>query len=334
MIKILITGGAGFIGYHLANELANDSSNEIVIADNLQRGREDKYFLELISKRNVTFVQVDLINFMEIKEKIWQYYDHIYHLAGVVGVKHCMNNPERVLDINLRSTLNIVELAKVNKCGRLLFSSTCETYANGFELGVVNVPTVEEVPLIIKDVKNPRMSYAGSKIVGEQLVIFNSSEFIEDSYDYSIVRFHNIYGPRMGYAHFLPEVIKRTLDGEKPFKVYGHDHTRAFCYISDAIEQTILAMLHQNTKNEILHIGNSSGETKIVDGIKEIHSKMGFRPELELVDAPKGSVNRRCPDTTKIKKLTGFVPKVSVSEGFKETTAWYKNDLKENGAWE
>jgi UDP-glucose 4-epimerase len=332
-MKILITGGAGFIGYHLASKLSENLNNNIVIADNLQRGRKDKYFSELISKENVKFISVDLTNYSEVKAKIGGHFDCIYHLAAIVGVKHCMNNPDKVLDINLKSTQNVVALAKENKCGRLLFSSTCETYASGFELGIVNVPTAESVPLVIKNVKNPRMSYAGSKIVGEQLVVFNSSEFGGD-FDYSIVRYHNVYGPRMGYAHMLPEVVKRSLSGENPFKVFGHDQTRAFCYVSDAVEQTILAMNHIDTKNEILHIGNSLGETKIVDGIKEIHSEIGYNGELEMVDAPFGSVNKRCPDTSKIHKLTGFVPKINVSEGFRKTTAWYINDLKENGAWE
>lgn len=334
MAKILITGGAGFIGYHLALRLSEDAGNTITIADNFIRGKKDPDFLKLLANPTIKLAPVDLTNWQEVKEKVRGYYDHIYHLAAIVGVKHCTSNPDRVLETNIQSTLNIIKLGRENKCKKMLFSSTCETYAGGFKLNVAKTPTAEDVPLIVTDVKNPRWSYAGSKLVGEQLIIFNSGEFKEGSYEYVILRYHNIYGPRMGYAHMLPEIIKRALAGENPLKVYGHNQTRAFCYIADAIEQTILSMANPQIKNEILHVGNSQEEISIIDGVKQILSSLNLKPALELLAAPAGSVDKRCPDTSKITALTGFIPKVSVSEGFSKTAEWYVQDLKKNGAWE
>ncbi len=330
MSKILITGAAGFVGYHLANHLSKNSENQLVLADNLRRGRIDTLFKELIERPNVQFQQVNLMNLEEMKEKVWQYYDHVYHLAAIIGVKHCMNNPALVLDVNIITTMNVIKLVKENRCKRILFSSSCETYASSFDLGIVQVPTNEKVPLSIKDIYNPRMSYASSKLVGEQLVIFNS----KDNYEYVIVRYHNIYGPRMGYAHFLPEVVKRIVNKEDPFLVYGYNQTRAFCYISDAIKQTVLAMSSDKTKNEILHVGNSSEESKILRGVKILLDGLDHHPELKLVEPPLGSVDRRCPNTTKIKELTGFHPEVSLEEGFQKTMQWYVEDIKNNGVWE
>lgn len=329
MSKILITGGAGFIGYHLANKLSEDSTNEIDIADNLARGRADQELKELIAKPNVQFFEVDLTDSNSMKT-IRRYYDEVYHLAAVIGVKHCMKDPARVLDVNLKSTMNIIQLVVENKCKKLLFSSTCETYASGFELGIVNVPTDETVPLSISDVTNPRLSYAVSKIAGEQLVIFNAKE----NYEYAIVRYHNIFGPRMGYAHVIPEILKRVYQKEAPFKVYGADQTRAFCYVDDAVEQTIGCMRSERASGEIVHIGNNREEIQIRDLVAKLFNLTDYRSELLEVPAPAGSVKRRCPDISKMARLTGISPRVTLDKALKQTVDWYWPRIKKGDVWE
>lgn len=329
MKKILITGGAGFIGYHLANKLSNDAENQITIADNLHRGQMDDAFVALINKENVHFEQVDLTS-RESMQPIWEYYDQIYHLAAIIGVKHCMNHPDLVLKVNLLSTLNIVELAKEMKVKKIIFSSTCETYAGGFEYNIVKVPTDETVPLMVGDVTNPRLSYAASKIAGEQMVIFNAA----NNYKYSIVRYHNIYGQRMGYVHVIPEVLKRIYQKETPFKLYGANQTRSFCHVYDGVDETIAVMNSEKTDNQIIHIGNNTEEILIKDLVLKIFDILKVKLPTEEVPAPLGSVNRRCPNISKIKELTGIAPKVTLDEGLKMTVDWYWNQIEQGKIWE
>jgi len=329
MARILITGGAGFIGYHLAEKLSTDSSSSITIADNLQRGQYDNKFKKLIEKPNITFKEVNLTD-INTTRAIWDCYDEVYHLAAMIGVKHCVNDPKNVLYTNIMSTSNIIRLIIENRCKKVLFSSTCETYASGFGLGVVNVPTDESVPLVIGDVKSPRLSYAGSKIVGEQLIHFNSS----GNYQYSIIRYHNIFGPRMGYAHVIPEVVKRIYQKESPFKIYGASQTRAFCYVADAVAQTIAVMKSDKTNGEIIHIGNNREEIAIKDLIEKIFKILDYHPSTINVEGYPGSVERRCPDISKLERLTGVRPRVPLDEALKITVEWYWDDINKNGVWE
>lgn len=329
MKKILITGGAGFIGYHLASKLSLDANNHIVIADNLHRGQMDEDFKTLINKPNVRFEQVDLTDKVSMKS-IWTYYDEIYHLAAIIGVKHCMSNPDKVLKINILSTLNMVDLVKETASKKILFSSTCETYAGGFEYNIVPIPTPETTPLMISDITNPRLSYATSKIAGEQIIIFNAKE----DYTYAIVRYHNIYGQRMGYVHVIPEVLKRIHLQENPFHIYGANQTRSFCHVYDGVDETIAVMKSDKTDNQIIHIGNNTEEIAIKDLVMKICKIIDVSLQTIEVPAPQGSVNRRCPDISKIKELTGIKPKVSLDEGLKLTVDWYWKQIKEGKIWE
>ncbi len=327
--NILVTGGAGFIGFHLARNLAMDKRNRITIIDNLARGRLDREMNELISKDNVSLLGLDLKkpeNLAGIEER----FDCVFHLAAMVGVKHCMNRPEEVLLTNALSSMNMIEFIKRSRPGRVLFSSTSEVYASGFDLGIVKIPTPEDTPVAILDPLNPRFSYAVSKIFGEQLFHFSSRSH---SFACNTVRFHNIYGPRMGYAHVIPEMIKRAKEGENPFKIFGFDQTRAFCHVDDAVEALKLVMF-SDIDGELFHIGNDSEETNIKDLASEILKRVGVKARTEDVPAPKGSVARRCPDISKLRKFTGFTPRVNLEKGLDETCGWYLEDLSKNKAWE
>jgi UDP-glucose 4-epimerase len=329
MKKILITGGAGFIGYHLAYRLSENNDNFITIVDNLHRGRMDTYMKQLISKQNVRFFEIDLTDIDLMRKNIWEHYDEIYHLAAIIGVKHCMQHPDMVLRVNFLSTMNIVDLAKENKVGKIVFASTCETYAGGFKYGIINVPTDENVPLLVSDINNPRWTYASSKMTNEQMIIFNSP----NSYRYSIVRYHNIYGQREGFAHVIPEILVRIIDGERPLRVYGADQTRSFCHVYDGVSQTISVMESENTDNEIINIGEES-EISIKDLVCQILKTLDIKCEIKEMDPPVGSVDRRCPDTTKLKKLTNYKSTVSFEEGIKMTIEWYRKEIEKGNIWE
>ena len=142
----------------------------------------------------------------------------------------------------------------------------------------------------------------------------------------TIGRYHNIYGPRMGYAHVIPETFIK-ISKSNTIDVPSPTHTRAFCYIDDAVEITIRACENANATNEILNIGNSKEEISIKDLIVKIASIMGKNITIhELPDTP-GSPARRCPDTSKMERLTGYSPVIPLGEGIRKTYEWYKDRL-------
>jgi UDP-glucose 4-epimerase len=131
----------------------------------------------------------------------------------------------------------------------------------------------------------------------------------------------------MGFKHVIPHLVQRFLNNESPFKIYGHDQTRSFSYISDSVEGTILAMESKKSDGEIYHIG-SSEEISIEELIKETGRIMNFKGTYENAPTYPGSVSRRCPDITKAENQLGFKPKVNWKEGLKETVKWYEDFYK------
>jgi UDP-glucose 4-epimerase/UDP-glucuronate decarboxylase len=254
-------------------------------------------------------------------------FSHVYHLAAIVGVKHCLSRPADVLDVNIRATMNVLDFVKQRSCGKLMYSSSSEIYAGGFELGALPIPTPENVPAVF-DPGHPRACYASSKVIGEQLVRFNC---LQAGVPFLIVRFHNVYGPRMGYVHVVPEIIKRVMSGEDPLRLFGKGQTRAFCYIDDAIRAITSAM--DKIDNEVFHVGTDE-ETEISDLYRVILTELGRQPELEPAPPASGSVERRCPDIGKLRQMIGYVPEVTLTEGIRRTCEWYVNDLDQHGSWE
>lgn len=313
MEKVLITGGAGFIGFHLASHLSKKAS--VTICDNLSRGKEDSDLNELLDESNVDFVKCDLTKTDEL-DKL-EKYDYVYHLAAVQGTKNFYEKPHVVLRTNLLSTINLLDWYTENKGRKILFSSSSEAYAGTITKFAGKIPTPEGIPLSIDDIFNPRWSYGGSKIAGE-LLFANYAR--AHGFDMSIIRYHNVYGPRMGEDHVVPQFIRRALAKEDPFKIYGGKETRAFCYIDDAIRATELVM---KSSERMVHIGNDE-EIMITDLAKKILEITGFRPTIDVQKAPEGSVSRRCPDITLLRKL-GFSPSTKLKDGLKKTIDWYSS---------
>lgn len=325
MKKILITGGAGFIGHHLAKHLLQDSGTELVLVDNLQRGKIDADLQSVLDNPRVKFLTLDLTDLGSYK-KIGSGYDHVYHLAAVNGTKLFYEMPHEVMRVNTLSLVYMLEwFKKENKDGKFCFTSSNEAYAGGLSaFNQLSIPTPEKVPLVIDDTYNPRWSYAATKLVGELFVI-NYAKM--HNFRALIVRPHNFYGPRAGYkGHVIPDFSERIAEQTDPFSIYGADDTRTFCYISDAVRA--MSMLMDSEKTDIqpietVHIGDSEEIT-----IKELTERMfevtGWHPQkLDIKNGPVGSVKRRLADTTKLRNLVGWAPKVSLDEGLKMTYDWY-----------
>lgn len=329
MKRAIVTGASGFIGYHLANYLSGQGEMEVTVIDNFARGTSDGMFQSLIEKPNVIFIKADMTE-KTFYSALSGRYDYVYHLAAINGTKNFYERPYDVLRANILTLMNMLEWCTKGNCGCFLYSSSSETYA-----GTVNcyldshaeyIPTREDIPLTIDNVLNPRWSYGGSKLIGE---IITANYGRVNDLPVKIIRYHNIYGPRMGFDHVLPEFIKRIYDGENPFTIYGGEETRAFCDVRDGVRATEAVMLSDSCQGEIVHIGKSDEEVKIIDLLRKLLGIAGKSPRLAVKAAPEGCVSRRCPCTDKLYRLTGYRVNISLDEGLPEIYQWYMKKYKE-----
>lgn len=320
MTKTLITGGAGFIGSHLADHLLS-KGHEIHIVDNLSRGVKDAQLLQL-EKRGAKFLNRNLL-LPNTLEDLGTDYDTIYHLAAIVGVIHVLEKPYSVLQDNILIHLNLLNFAKKqSKLKRFVFASTSEVYAGTLQHFTLPLPTPESTPMALPDLNQPRTSYMLSKIYGEALCHHSEVPF-------TIIRPHNIYGPRMGLVHVIPELMKKihnTAQGSQ-LEVFSVDHRRTFCFIEDAIELITRAAEIPSCNRQTFNIGNQEPEITIGELTSMIQQTVGKKLTLTPRPATLGSPARRCPDMNHVIALTGYKPKISLQVGIQRTYAWYKENI-------
>ena len=224
--KILITGSGGFLGRELSISLA-EKGNFIFALDNNYRGN-----LKSIKKhKNIKNIKADVTNITQLRKHFLKY-DVIYHLAAINGTENFYNHPDKVLEVGIIGTYNVIKLAKLFGVKKIVFASSSEVY-NEPNL----IPTPEEIDIKIPDIQNPRFSYSGSKIAGE-LMMINMLRF--SKIDYLIFRPHNIIGPNMGFEHVIPQLTKKIFlnlnkkNKNVKIKVLGNgNETRSFMYIND-----------------------------------------------------------------------------------------------------
>src|SRR5207245_7198336 len=207
---------------------------------------------------------------------------HVYMLAAVVGVRNVEQDPARVVRVNTLALLHLLDW--LPGAGEVLFfASTSETYAGGVLAGSVPVPTPEDVPLSIPDVAAPRFAYAASKMLGEVAVIHTARA---RGLRAVIGRFHNVYGPRMGTDHVIPELALRALRRDDPFRVFGPEQRRAFCHVSDAVEAMTRLLGTEAAWGQVVNIGNDAEETPIADLVALVLRTARFAPTVEARAAP------------------------------------------------
>ena len=317
--RVLITGGAGFVGFHLATALAAEPGTEVTLVDNLVRGRRDPDLEALLAKPNVKLVVGDITEKATF-DALGGGYQEVYHLAAIIGVENVLKRPHDVVRVNAISTILLMEWLAKGGGDKVLFSSTSEAYAWTQGFHALPIPTPEDVPLALTDMKNPRSSYAGSKIFGE-LVVSQYGAMFDKAY--TIVRFHNVYGPRMGHEHVIPQLTKRALAATGPLTVYSADHMRAFCYVSDAVDLVIAAMRSKAGDGETFNVGNSAAEVTMGDLAKKILARVGKPDAIEPAPAANDPIKRRCPDVSRAARLLGYAPKVDLDRGLALTMDWY-----------
>ncbi len=317
MERIVITGAAGFIGYHLARTLADRGASEIICVDNFLRGERDGPFGALVDHPNVSLIECDLTNAAAVSSLPLDV-DKVYHLAALNGTQ---NFYERPMDVIRHSTLPTIFLADhysaSERISRFIYAGTSESYASTVTRFDWPVPTAEDVPLCIEDPTNPRWSYAASKMHGE---VATAQAGLSRGMPFSIIRYHNAYGPRMGDRHVVPDFMERMRDGR--YELFGHADTRSFLYVEDAVAATIAVAETAACANEIINIGGEQEITMLELG-KAMLLVRGIDAEILLHPSPAGSVKRRAPDIAKLKSLTGFAASMPLEEGLAITARYY-----------
>ena len=322
--KILILGGAGFVGSNLAKFLIQNRETELTLADYSFARDASEYFTEQ-EIQSINFVQNDFTSATAFNV-LDKDFDFVYMLASVVGVNNTLEHPDEVIRVNTSLIFNCLEWLKTTSVKRVLFTSTSETYSGTTEVLEYPIPTDELVPLCIQDVSDPRFTYAITKILGESAFLNYAKKY---DFEATVVRYHNAFGPDMGFKHVIPHLVERFINNESPFRMYGHDQTRAFSYIDDTVEGTVLAMESDMAAGEIFHIGGSQ-EISIEELIRAVGEMMGYSGEYVEAPTYPGSVSRRCPDISKAKRMLGYNPQIDWKVGLESTVEWYKAYFSNN----
>ncbi len=286
MIKVLITGGAGFIGSSLADRLLTDEKYNVVLVDNLLTGDIAKVPVHPRCK----FIKCDVNNYNDIAAIMTSFqFNYVFHFAAVVGVKRTTENPIIVLN-DLEGIKNVLSLSKNTGVQRVFFSSSSEVYGEPVEL-----PQHEETTPL-----NSRLPYAVVKNVGESYCRSYKKEY---GLNYTIFRFFNTYGPKQSTDFVISKFIKAALRNQ-PITVYGSgEQTRTFCFIEDNTN-CILKILEQGLIiNDVINIGNETNVTilqlaELIIRLTNSKSKIEFLPPLK-----EGDMTRRQPDASKMMRI-------------------------------
>jgi len=321
--KVLITGGAGFIGYHLALNLLK-KGYKIDLVDNFVRGIKDPSLVKLSKRDGINLIKLNLLDKNDLNE-LGKEYSLIFHLAAIIGVQYVLKSPYDVLSKNVKLLENLIDISKEQKqLERFVFTSTSEVYAGTLKHFSMTIPTPETTPLTITELSENRTSYMLSKIYGEALCLHSGLPV-------TIVRPHNFYGPRMGLSHVVPELFKKAFFSEdSKLEVFSPEHKRTFCYIDDAVEMIRRLAETKASLGQAFNIGNETPEISIEELAKEIISISG--KNLEIIPGPTtaGSPSRRCPDMSKTIEISSYKTKINLREGLQHTFNWYRENVFQN----
>lgn len=286
--KILITGGAGFVASCLAEKLAENPQNDILIVDNLLTGNMAK--VPVSANNNVRFFNCNVNDWNTISGIFYSNnFDYVFHYAALVGVLRTLNNPISVLE-DITGIKNILTLSKNTGVKRVYYSSSSEVYGEPVEF-----PQNEHTTPL-----NSRLPYAIVKNVGEAYLKSFHKEY---GLEYTIFRFFNTYGPKQSKDFVISKFIRAAMNNEK-ITIYGDgNQTRTFCFIDDNIEASLNAFYKNLYVNDIINIGNNN-ETKVSDLAKLIIEICNSKSEIEhLPPLEEGDMTRRLPDIEKMKAL-------------------------------
>jgi UDP-glucose 4-epimerase len=314
-MRYLITGGAGFIGSHLAESLIA-RGDEVVILDNLSTG-SSKNLSAITSK--IIFESGDILA-KPVIEKLVSESDYVVHLAAALGVFNIVNKPLESLRTNLQGSEIVLEACDKYK-KPVLIASTSEIYGKNDK-----VPLNEEDDRVIGHPLKSRWSYSEAKAVDESLAYFY---YLENKLPIRIVRFFNTVGPRQvgHYGMVVPRFVSAALKNE-PLSVYGSgDQIRCFCHVSDAVRGLLLVMDSDKAIGEVFNVGNNQ-QISITGLAKKVIEITGSKSTIEKIAYEKAypqgfeDMQRRVPDISKMKQVLGWSPEINLDQIIKDIAAF------------
>jgi UDP-glucose 4-epimerase len=311
-MRILITGGAGFIGSHLCEKYVKDGET-VLCLDNFLNG-DLSNIRQLLSYRNFKLVNGDIRDF-DLLEKIIKDVDAVFHLAAQIHVDRSIIEPKLTYEINVLGTQNILEVARMYDVEKIVYASTSEVYGSA-----QYTPMDEEHPL------NAPHPYGASKIAGDRTCYAYTETY---GMNICIMRCFNIFGPRQkdsGYGGVISLFTKRVL-GNMPPIIYGDgEQTRDYTYIDDTVKAYDLILKNNKRLTGPINFGTGE-EIKIVDLANRIIDLCGKNGKIKSVhvEPRPGEVKRLLADNSKAKQNLGWKPDYTIEEGLKNFIDWYKN---------
>ncbi|MGM0923020.1 MAG: GDP-mannose 4,6-dehydratase [Bacillota bacterium] len=319
-MRILVTGGAGFIGSHLVEQLLN-KGHKVVVIDDLSNGKMNNLETFMSSYENISIVKGSILN-RELVDKLMKDCDAVYHLAAVLGVKNTVENPLKVIDGCILGTRNILESAYLNKV-KVIFSSTSEIYGKNDVL-----PFKEDSNRVLGPPQTNRWCYATAKALDEHICFAYSDMGLP----VTIVRFFNTYGPRQTssqYGGVIPKFIVAALNNED-ITVYGDGtQTRCFTFINDTID-AILPCLDDSANGHVFNVGSNERISVyelacLIKKLTNSSSKIVKIPYDEAYGKGYEDMQDREPDISKARNMLNYSPSVNLTAGLTETINWYRN---------
>ena len=319
-MKYLVTGGAGYIGSHVVDALLAERGSEVVVLDDLSTGKMANVRAHA-GNRRFKFLRGDVCNAATARKAAAKC-DVIVHEAAVVGVKHYVTNPLRVLQVNAKGTENMLEEARRNDA-KLIFASTSEVYGRSEKL-----PLREDGERLLGSTSIDRWCYSTSKSFDEHLCFAHRKKY---GLPFVALRYFNSYGPRAlnnDYAGVVGIFMRRLLSAKPPLVHGSGKQTRCFTYISDTVSGTLAAIKSRKAEGEIINLG-SDKETSIMSLAKMLIRISGRKlapkriPYSQFYGRSYEDIRRRVPSVAKAGKLLGWAPKVKLEKGLRHTYGWY-----------
>jgi len=307
-MRVLVTGGAGFIGSHLSERLVKDG-HSVTVIDNFSTGRASN-LSHLENEANFMLIEGSILN-TEILKPLIASTDYVFHLAAAVGVFNIINNPLESLLTNIRGTENVLETAYATKTPVFLTSSS-EVYGKN-----ISNSLKESDDRVLGSPVTLRWSYSEAKAIDESLAY---AYFVEKSLEIRIVRFFNTVGPRQlgAYGMVVPRFVKSAINNE-PITIYGDGtQTRCFAHVFDVIDAVIAIAFAENTIGKVINIGNDfeisiNGLAQKIIAETDSKSEIVYVPYEEVYGAGFEDMERRVPNIDLIHQLVGWKPKRNLS---------------------
>jgi UDP-glucose 4-epimerase len=323
-MKVLITGGGGFLGSHLGDGLlaaghevtALDTSPDLKVRHNLENP-------------GFRYIKGSIFD-LDLLESLIRKSDLVYHLAAVVGVEHYVEDPFHVLNVNVNGTQNVLKYAhRYDK--KMVFASTSEVYGKS-----TDAPFREDGDRVLGSTQIDRWCYSTSKAVGEHFCF----AYGKLGMPVVIVRFFNVYGPRLDridVGRVITIFMGQLLRGEELTVIGDGKQTRSFTYVDDAVAALIQAGVRPEAVGSIFNIGNDA-ETSVhelaeamIRAFPGTGSKITFVPQQQIYGNSYEDIQRRVPDITRMRTILGVEPTISLEDGLRRTIEWFKKDF-EKGA--